>query len=165
MDAGNDKTEVSNDNYIPVDKEKLKDEHKEELRKAMELYEQECLKAFSATRSGEVVKKFDLPNVQPLTDVQRDNRMLDMVHQAVGQAFINHGPVITHTVHNAVIRTLNGSAGQDYVGPVYHQPNQFNFAPVGSTTVVPLSASSSQPANATLPPQTSGVPGISEIAN
>ena len=69
MDAGNDKTEVSNDNYIPVDKEKLKDEHKEELRKAMELYEQECLKAFSVTRSGEVVKKFDLPNVQPLTDV------------------------------------------------------------------------------------------------
>jgi len=39
MDTGNDKTEVSNDNYIPVDKEKLKDEHKEELRKAMELYE------------------------------------------------------------------------------------------------------------------------------
>ena len=43
------------------------------------------------------------------------------------------------------------------MGPVYHQPNLFNFALVGSTTVVPPSASSSQLANATLPPQTDPV--------
>jgi len=104
-----------------------------------------------------VVKKFDLPNVQPLTDVQRDNRMLDMVHQAVGQAFINHGPVMTRTVHNAVIGTISGSAGQGYMGSVYHQPSQFNFTPVGSATLTPPSASLPQPNGATLPPQTDTV--------
>jgi len=111
MDEGKEKAKVNNSNYIPVDKDKLKDEHKEELRKAMELYEQECLKAFTAIRSGEVVKKFNLPDVQSLTEVQRDNKIFDMVHQAVGQAFVNYGPVMSHTMHNAVIRTLNGSAG------------------------------------------------------
>ena len=70
MDAGKEKAEVNYSNYIPVDKDKLKDEHKEELRKAMELYEQECLKAFTAIRSDEVVKKFNLPDVQSLTEVQ-----------------------------------------------------------------------------------------------
>ena len=80
-----------------------------------------------------------------------------MVHQAVGQAFINHGPVMTRTVHNAVIGTIRGSAGQGYMGSVYHQPSQFNFTPVGSATLTPPSASLPQPNGATLPPQTDTV--------
>ena len=55
--------DINGANYIPVDKEKLKEEYKEELRKAVESYEQECLKSFTANRSGEVVKKFDLPSI------------------------------------------------------------------------------------------------------
>jgi len=90
-----------------VDKDKLKEEQKAELKKALEAYEQECLKSFSMTRAGEVIKKFDFPTLQPLTEVQRENRILDMVHQAAGHAFVSHAPVMTNTVHNAVIKTLN----------------------------------------------------------
>ena len=46
------KSKVKEDNYIPVDKDKLKEEQKEELKKAMEAYEHECLKSFSATWTG-----------------------------------------------------------------------------------------------------------------
>ena len=50
------KSEVKEDNYIPVDKDKLKDDQKAEFAKATRAYEQECLKSFSATRTGEVIK-------------------------------------------------------------------------------------------------------------
>ena len=70
------KSEVKEDNYIPVDKDKLKDEQKEELERAIRAYEQECLKSFSATRAGKVIKKFDFPTLQPLTEAQHENRIL-----------------------------------------------------------------------------------------
>ena len=119
---------VGEDNYIHVEEDKLNDEQKTELAKALEMYKCECLKSFSSTWSGEVVRKFDFPTLQPLTETQRENRMLDMVHQAVGQAFVNHAPVMTHTVHNAVIKTLGEGAFQGYTGPCYMQPSQMNFA-------------------------------------
>ena len=84
MTKPKDGSSVSEDNYIPVEEDKLKDEQKDELAKALEAYKHECLKSFGATRSGEVVKKFDFPTLQPMTEVQRENRILDMVHQAVG---------------------------------------------------------------------------------
>ena len=59
---------VGEDNYIPVEEDKLNDEQKTELAKALEAYKRECLKSFSATRSGEVVQKFDFPTLQPLTE-------------------------------------------------------------------------------------------------
>ena len=62
------KSEVTEDNYIPVDKDKLKDEQKAELERATKAYEQECLKSFSATKAGEMIKKFDFPTLQPLTE-------------------------------------------------------------------------------------------------
>ena len=62
-----DETEVNENNYIPVDKTKLKDQQKE-LREAVDRYECECHKAFSVTKSGEVIKKFDFPPPQPLTE-------------------------------------------------------------------------------------------------
>jgi len=77
-------SDVKEDNYIPVDKEKVKDAQKAELKRSTDAYEQECLKNFSATRAGEVIKKFDFPTLQPLTETQRENKMLDVVHQAVG---------------------------------------------------------------------------------
>ena len=92
------KFSVGEDNYIPVDKDKLKEEQKAELKKALEAYEQEYLKSFSVTRAGEMVKKFDFPTLQPLTEVQRENRMLDMVHQAVGNAFVCHVLIMTNSV-------------------------------------------------------------------
>ena len=69
----------------------------------MDRYKLECLKSYSATRSGEVVNKFDFPNLQPLTETQRENKMIHTVYQAVGQAFVKSAPVMGNTVHNAVI--------------------------------------------------------------
>ena len=87
--------DVNGDNYIPVDRNKLKEDQEKELREAVKKYEREYLKSYSATRSGDVVKKFDFPALQPLTEAQRDNKMVDMVYRAVGQAFINSAPVMT----------------------------------------------------------------------
>ena len=74
-----------------------------------------------------------------------------MVHQAVGQAFINSAPILTHIVHNAVIKTLGEGTFQGYTGPCYMQPGQMNFAPIGSTTATAPSASNSRPENSSMP--------------
>jgi len=144
MTKPTDGSSVSEDNYILVEEDKLKDEQKDELAKAIEAYKHECLKSFGATRSGEVVKKFNFPTLQPLTETQHENKMLDMVHQAVEQAFVNHAPVMTHNVHNAVIKTLGEGAFQGYTGPCYMQPSQMNFAPMGSTAATAPSDLDSQ---------------------
>ena len=128
-----------------MDKDKLKEEQKAELQNALEAYEQEFLKSFSATRAGEVIKKFDFPTLQPLTKVQRENKMLDMVHQAVWHAFVSHASVMTNTVHNALIKTLDEGGFQGYTGPAYHQTSQLNFTPIGSATTTPPVVSQSQP--------------------
>ena len=78
------KSEVTEKNYIPMGKDKLKDYQKAELAKARKAYEQECLKSFSATRTGEVIKEFDFPALQPFTEAQKEDIMLHMEHQAVG---------------------------------------------------------------------------------
>jgi len=116
----------------------------------MEKYRRECLKSYSANRSGEVVKKFDFPTLQLLTEAQCDNKMIYIVHQAVGQAFINSAPVMTHTVHNAVIKTLGEGTFQGYMGPCYMQPGQMNFAPMGSTVAIAPLASGSRSENSSI---------------
>ena len=50
------KEEVSERNQIPIDKEKLKEEQKVELRAVVEAFEQQCLLSYSTNRSGEVKK-------------------------------------------------------------------------------------------------------------
>ena len=56
-----EKAEVSKQNQIPIDKKKLKEEHKAELKAITDAFEQWCLLSFSTNRSGEVIKKFDFP--------------------------------------------------------------------------------------------------------
>ena len=63
------KAELTEDNYIPVDEDKLKDDKKAELEKATDDYKKACLKSFSSTRGGEVVKKFNFPTLQTFTEV------------------------------------------------------------------------------------------------
>ena len=82
--------EVDEGNYIPVEKDKLKEDQQKELREAVDQYERECLKSYSTTRSGDVVKKFDLPKLQPLTETQRENKMTYTIYQTVGQAFVKY---------------------------------------------------------------------------
>ena len=145
MTKPKDGSGVSEENYIPVEEDKLKDEQKAELDKALEAYKRECLKSFSATRGCEVVKKFDFPTLQSLMETQHENKMLDMVHQAMGHAFVIHAPVMTQTVHNAVIKTLREGMFQGYSGPCYMQPGQMSFTPMGSTAAMVPSASFSRP--------------------
>jgi hypothetical protein len=118
-----DESEVNEGNYVPVDKDKLKEDRQKELRESVDRYESECLKSYSITRSGEVIKKFDFPSLQPLTEAQRENKIIDTVYQAVGQAFIKSATVTGNTVHNAVVKTFTKGTFPDCVGPSYIQPN------------------------------------------
>ena len=43
-------------NQIPIDKDKLKEEQKAELKAVMEAFEQQCLLSYSINRSGEIIK-------------------------------------------------------------------------------------------------------------
>jgi hypothetical protein len=55
-------SEVNEDNYVPVDEKKLKEDQQKEYLEVVERYKHECLKSYSITRSGDVIKKFDLPS-------------------------------------------------------------------------------------------------------
>ena len=85
----------------------------------VEKFKRECLKSYSVTRSGEVIKKFDLPSFQPLTEAQRENKMMDAVGQAVAQAFIKSATVMGNTVHNAVVKTFAEVTFPGCMGPCY----------------------------------------------
>ena len=60
-----------------------------------------------------------------------------MVHQSVGHAFVSHAPIMTNTIHNAIIKTLNEGGFQGYTGPAYQQSSQINFTPIESATITP----------------------------
>jgi len=47
--------------------------------------------------------------------------MVHMVHQAIGQGFVSHGPVMANSVHNGMVKTLREWGIQSYMGPAYHQ--------------------------------------------
>ena len=74
-----DKSAVSEENQIPVPEDKLKEEQKKEYEELVEKFKSECLKSYSVNRSGEVIKKFNLPSFQPLTKAQRESNMIDTV--------------------------------------------------------------------------------------
>ena len=85
-----EKDKVLTGNQIPINKDKLKEEQKVELKAGIEAYEQWCLPSFSTNKSGEVIKKYDFPTLPPYDEAQKEDRMEHMVNQAVEQAFINH---------------------------------------------------------------------------
>ena len=101
-----DHSEVKEENYVPVPEDKLKEDQKREYLELVEKFKRECLKSYSVTRSGDVIKKFNLPSFQPLMEAQRDNKMIDAVGQAVAQAFVKSATVMGNTVHNAVVKTF-----------------------------------------------------------
>ena len=76
-------SEVNEENYVPVPEDKLKEDQKREYLELVEKFKHECLKSYSVTRSGDVIKKFNLPSFQPLTEAQRENKMMDAIGQAV----------------------------------------------------------------------------------
>ena len=110
-------------NYVPVEEDKVKEDQQKEYLEAVEKYKRECLKSYSITRSGDVIKKFDLSSFQPLTEAQRENKMVDSISQVVTQAFIKSAIVIDNTVHNAVVKTFAEGTFPNCVGPCYIQPD------------------------------------------
>ena len=54
-----DHSEVNEENYVPVPEDKLKEDQKE-YKELVEKFKRECLKSYSVTRSGDVIKKFNL---------------------------------------------------------------------------------------------------------
>ena len=113
------KDKVSKGNQIPIDKDKLKEEHRAELKAATDAYEQRCLLSFSTNRSGEVIKKYDFPTLPPYNESQKEDRMIHLMNQAIGQAFINHAPIMANHVHNAVLKTLQDRGMPGFVEPAY----------------------------------------------
>ena len=97
---------VSEENQISVPEDKLKEEQKKEFEDLVEKFKRECLKSYNINRSGEVIKKLNLPSFQPLTEAQRESKMIDAVGQPVAQAFIKSATVMDNTVHNAVVKTF-----------------------------------------------------------
>ena len=116
-----DKSEVSEDNYIPADESKLKEDQQKAYLEAVERFKRECLKSHSITRSGDVIKKFDFPSFQPLTEAQCENKMVDTISQVVAQAVIQSATVMGNTVHNAVVKTFAECTFPGCVGPCYIQ--------------------------------------------
>ena len=54
-----DHSEVNEENYITIPEDKLKEEQKE-YKELVEKFKRECVKSYSVTRSGDVIKKFNL---------------------------------------------------------------------------------------------------------
>ena len=109
----------------------------------------------SVTRSGEVIKKFKLSSFQPLAEAQRENKMMDVVGQAVAQAFIKSATVMGNTVHNAVVKTFAEGTFPGCMGPCYIQPDQMQYVPLEVSMAAALSAQNSQAetSNSQAPPQ------------
>jgi len=129
-----EKVEVSEQNQIPIDKEKLKEEDKAELKAITDAFEQQCLLSFSTNRSGEVIKKFNFPTFVPYEEAQKEDRMIHQMNQAIGHAFVNHAPLMANHIHNAVLKTLQDRGIPGFMGPAYYQGSQMVFSPVGSAT-------------------------------
>ena len=116
-----EKAEVSKNNQIPINKKKLKEEHKAELKAHTDAFEQRCLLSFSTNRSGEVIKKFIFPTFVPYEEAQKEDRMIHQMNQAIGHAFVNHAPLIANHIHNAVLKTLQDRGTPGFMGPAYYQ--------------------------------------------
>jgi len=144
-------TEFDLENVIPVTEANLKDEQKQAIAKAMEDYKQQCLKAFSINRSGEVIQKEALPMPRQVTFEVNPGKLQDMVDNAINHALINRAGVMSNTVFNAVARTFKeGQLPPNYVGPSHHQP--------GSPVVTaPSTATAAAGTQTTVPPSMLGV--------
>ena len=78
------------------------------------------------------------PTLPPYDESQKEDRMVHMMNQAIGQAFMNHALIMANSVHNTVLKTLQDRGILGFVGPAYQQASQMVFAPTGSATKTSL---------------------------
>ncbi|CAN6373586.1 unnamed protein product [Urochloa humidicola] len=139
-----DKSAVSEENQVAVPEDKLKEEQKKEYDELVDRFKCECLKSYSINRSGELIKKFNIPSFQPLMEAQRENKLMDAVGQAVAQAFIKSATVMGNTVHNVVVKTFAEGTFPGCMGPCYIQPDQMQYVSLEISMAAALSAQNSQ---------------------
>ena len=109
-------------------------EQKAKLKVAIEDYEWRCLLSFSTNRSGEVFKRYDFPTIPPYDESRKDDRMVHLMNQAIGQASLSHAPIMANFVHNVVLKTLQDMGMLGFMGRAYQQASQMVFSPTGSAT-------------------------------
>ena len=51
-------------------------------------------------------KKYDFPTLPPYNESQKEDKMIHLMNQAIGQAFVSHGAVMANSVHNVVVKML-----------------------------------------------------------
>jgi len=90
--------------------------------------------SYSTNRSGEIIKKYDFPTLPPYDESQKVDMVIHLMNQLIGQAFMNHAPVMANYVHNAVLKTLQDRGTPGFIGPAYQQASQMVFSPTGSAT-------------------------------
>ena len=113
------KEKVSEQNQIPIDKDKLKEEQRAELQAVVEAFERQCLLSYNTNKSGEIIKKkYNFPTLPPYNESQKD-RMIHQMNQVIGHAFVNHAPIMANYVHIAVLKTLQDRGTPGFVGPAY----------------------------------------------
>ena len=66
-----------------------------------------------------MIKKYDFPTLTPYDEAQKEDRMVHMVNQVVGQTFINHASIMANYVHNVVLKTLQEVGLHGFMGPAY----------------------------------------------
>ena len=88
--------------------------------------------------------------------MQRENKMVDTISQAVAPAFIKSATVMGNTVHNAVVKTFAEGTFPGCLGHCYIQPDQMQYVPLEVSMAAALSAQNSQAeaSNSQAPPQT-----------
>ena len=79
-----------------------------------------------------MIKKYDFPTLQPYDESQKEDRLVYMMNQAIGQAFMSHAPIKGNSVHNDVRKTQQDRGALGFVGPAYQHDSQMVFSPTGS---------------------------------
>jgi hypothetical protein len=90
-----------------------------------------------------VIKRLNLPFFQPLTETQRDNKMIDALSQAVAQVFVKSASVMGNTVHNAIVKTFAEGTFPGCMGLCYIQPDQMQYISLEVSMAAALSAQNS----------------------
>lgn len=74
--------------------------------------------SFHISRNGEVIKKFDFLSLQPLTETLKENRLADMMHQAVRNAFVNNKNIMTNSFQNAMVKAMKEGVTLGFRGSI-----------------------------------------------
>ena len=123
---GDTHAEVHTNNTIKVTKEQLSEEQKQQLARAVENFEDECLMTFSMlSRGGKVIQKENFPMPHRITITEDIVKFQEMFNMAMHHALINQSGIMSNSVQNAIYRMMKGNWTPGYITPNQsHRPPQ-----------------------------------------